>query len=63
MAALARGGRRNRREAERVRSFVADVRGRGACHHPDGAARMVTSALAVFADDVEQHLHGRCRHD
>lgn len=62
MAALAKGGRRHRREADRVRSFVADVRGRGACHHPDGAARMVTSALAVFATDVDAHLHGRCRH-
>ncbi|HEV7206778.1 MAG TPA: NADH-ubiquinone oxidoreductase-F iron-sulfur binding region domain-containing protein [Jatrophihabitans sp.] len=62
MAALAKGGRRHRREADRVRSFVADVRGRGACHHPDGAARMVTSALEVFTAEVDEHLHGRCRH-
>jgi NADH:ubiquinone oxidoreductase subunit F (NADH-binding) len=41
-----------------VRQGTQTVRGRGACHHPDGAARFVTSALTAFAADVEVHLAG-----
>ncbi|MFI7296597.1 NADH-ubiquinone oxidoreductase-F iron-sulfur binding region domain-containing protein [Streptomyces sp. NPDC050121] len=34
---------------------------RGACRHPDGAARLAASALRTFADDVDRHLtHGAC---
>lgn len=34
---------------------------RGACRHPDGAARLAASALSTFADDVDHHLdHGSC---
>ncbi|UXY25228.1 NADH-ubiquinone oxidoreductase-F iron-sulfur binding region domain-containing protein [Streptomyces sp. HUAS TT20] len=34
---------------------------RGACRHPDGAARLAASALRAFADDVDRHLaHGAC---
>lgn len=63
MATLVRGGRRSRREAARIEGFLAEVSGRGACHHPDGATRMVASALTVFADDVAAHVHGRrCLH-
>jgi NADH:ubiquinone oxidoreductase subunit F (NADH-binding) len=37
------------------------VTGRGACAHPDGAARFVTSALHHLQDDVERHLaYGGC---
>ena len=33
--------------------------GRGACRHPDGALRMLSSALTVFAHDVRRHRRGR----
>ena len=35
------------------------VPGRGACRHPDGAVRLVASALSTFAADVERHRAGR----
>ena len=37
-----------------------NVTGRGACAHPDGAARFVTSALHLLQDETHQHLHGGC---
>jgi NADH:ubiquinone oxidoreductase subunit F (NADH-binding) len=36
------------REASRVASVAAEIRGRGACHHPDGVGRLAMSALEVF---------------
>ncbi len=48
------------RERDRVLRWCEEVRGRGACHHPDGAVRFVESALRVFAPDLESHRHGRC---
>lgn len=59
MAALASGGHGTDLAAE-VRRYAAAVDGRGACHHPDGVARMVRSALSVFHDDVQAHLAGTC---
>jgi NADH:ubiquinone oxidoreductase subunit F (NADH-binding) len=44
----------------RLRRWATEVVGRGACHHPDGAARLVASALDVFSDDIDRHRHGRC---
>ncbi len=40
--------------------WLRQVRGRGACRHPDGAVRFVESALEVFADEVELHVQKRC---
>jgi NADH:ubiquinone oxidoreductase subunit F (NADH-binding) len=40
--------------------WLQQVRGRGACRHPDGAVRFIESSLAVFSDEVELHLRRRC---
>ena len=59
MAAIA-DGVANDRERDRVLRWAREIRGRGACHHPDGAVRFVASALSVFADEIEWHRHERC---
>jgi NADH:ubiquinone oxidoreductase subunit F (NADH-binding) len=44
-----------------LRRWIAQVRGRGACRHPDGAVALVESALDVFGAEIERHgLHGPC---
>ena len=58
---LARGpSRRDRRTHAPLERWIAQVRGRGACRHPDGAARLAESSLEVFADELELHARGRC---
>jgi len=52
-------GRHTRRERDRLRRWASDISGRGACHHPDGALRLLRSALTVFADDIERHSRRR----
>jgi NADH:ubiquinone oxidoreductase subunit F (NADH-binding) len=37
------------------------VTGRGACHHPDGSVRFISSALEVLAAEAGLHEQGRCR--
>lgn len=60
LAALA-AGKARRDEIEQLDRLAALIEGRGGCHHPDGAVRMVASALSVFADDVTRHARGlRC---
>ncbi|GAB7028747.1 NADH-ubiquinone oxidoreductase-F iron-sulfur binding region domain-containing protein [Streptomyces sp. NPDC021749] len=45
----------------RLRRHTGLLPDRGACRHPDGAARLAASALHAFADDVDHHLtHGPC---
>ncbi len=43
-----------------LRRMVGLVDGRGSCRHPDGTARLIRSALATFATDIELHRHRRC---
>ncbi|HUZ30263.1 MAG TPA: NADH-ubiquinone oxidoreductase-F iron-sulfur binding region domain-containing protein [Solirubrobacteraceae bacterium] len=41
--------------------WCSELPGRGACGHPDGAVRFVSSALRVFASEFEAHARrGRC---
>jgi NADH:ubiquinone oxidoreductase subunit F (NADH-binding) len=36
------------------------IDGRGACRHPDGVVRFVTSGLSVLGAEIEQHRRGGC---
>ena len=55
-----RGG--GARAHQALTRFIGLVEGRGACHHPDGAARLVATAARVFAEDVRRHRGGPCPH-
>jgi NADH:ubiquinone oxidoreductase subunit F (NADH-binding) len=48
-------------EEARLRRWLGQVDGRGGCRHPDGAVRMIRSALEVFGPEVDQHAQGWCR--
>lgn len=40
---------------------MEQIDGRGACRHPDGAVRLIRSALDTFSEHVEWHeRHGAC---
>ncbi len=45
----------------RIEQLAGLVSRRGACAHPDGAARFAMSALEVFAEELADHVrHGAC---
>ena len=47
-------------DLDRIVRWSGQLNGRGACHHPDGAAALMHSALQVFADDFAGHQRRRC---
>ncbi|HEY7014102.1 MAG TPA: NADH-ubiquinone oxidoreductase-F iron-sulfur binding region domain-containing protein [Streptosporangiaceae bacterium] len=57
LAALARGQTGG---LPLIRRWLGQVDGRGACRHPDGAVRMIRSALDAFAPELDQHAAGWC---
>jgi NADH:ubiquinone oxidoreductase subunit F (NADH-binding) len=59
VAAHLAAGRARPDDVARMQRWAGDIDGRGACRHPDGAVRLLRSALAVFAADVDGHLRGR----
>ena len=56
-----RTGRAGADDLADIERWTAQVAGRGACHHPDGAAQLMVSALDVFGDEFVHHARtGRC---
>ena len=54
-------GAATRSDLADLQRWSGELRGRGACQHPDGAARLIASALSVFSDEFADHAHhGRC---
>ena len=42
-------------DLQRLQRWSAEVTGRGACHHPDGAVMFLQSALTAFPDEFAGH--------
>jgi NADH:ubiquinone oxidoreductase subunit F (NADH-binding) len=57
---IASGGDSVPAALERLPRLQAQIMRRGACHHPDGAASLVASAIRVFAAEVDLHRRGLC---
>ena len=54
-------GRAGGSDVADIERWTSLVEGRGACHHPDGAAQLMVSALNVFGDEFVHHARtGRC---
>jgi NADH:ubiquinone oxidoreductase subunit F (NADH-binding) len=53
-------GRPRPHTVDDLQRWAGLVTGRGACHHPDGTARFVRSALITFAAEAGRHARGRC---
>jgi len=48
-------------DVDRLGRWAGEITGRGACHHPDGAAAFLHSAIALFGPRLQQHLRrGPC---
>jgi NADH:ubiquinone oxidoreductase subunit F (NADH-binding) len=54
-------GAASRSDLADLSRWSTELRGRGACQHPDGASRFIGSALEVFRAEFADHArHGRC---
>lgn len=42
-------------DLQRLQRWSGEVKGRGACHHPDGAVMFLQSAMKTFGNDFAQH--------
>ena len=67
LAAVADGVRRlahgagGEADLANLERWTAQIPGRGACHHPDGAMQMMASAMHTFRDELAYHARtGRC---
>jgi NADH:ubiquinone oxidoreductase subunit F (NADH-binding) len=50
-------------DLQRLQRWSAEVKGRGACHHPDGAVMFLQSALKTFGDEfANHHVHLQVHH-
>ena len=47
-------------DLEKITRWSAQLTGRGACRHPDGAVGLLRSALRVFDEEFAAHQRGRC---
>jgi NADH:ubiquinone oxidoreductase subunit F (NADH-binding) len=55
------GGVAHVQATERIARLAGVVRGRGACGHPDGAVRLILSAIEAFGPELADHArHGPC---
>lgn len=52
--------RPRRDDLQRSIRWVDQVRGRGACAHPDGAVGLLASAFDAFGEEFRLHQAGRC---
>jgi NADH:ubiquinone oxidoreductase subunit F (NADH-binding) len=50
-----------RGERDRLVRWASEIRGRGACHHPNGAVRLISSSIETFGAELEHHGRGRCK--
>jgi NADH:ubiquinone oxidoreductase subunit F (NADH-binding) len=58
---LMAAGRAGTGARERVQRWAGMIRGRGACRHPDGAVRLLSSALRTLGAELRDHeRHGPC---
>jgi NADH:ubiquinone oxidoreductase subunit F (NADH-binding) len=54
-------GRAPRGALRQLERWSGQLPGRGACHLPDGAVRLLASGMRVFAGELAAHERGPCR--